>query len=151
MAHQQKIKLFYERYYPFIITAIVVLLLFFFNDTEIVEKLYHAAHDTTFLTAIITAESIFFGFLLTTLSSLLQSKSKAIQLIIEHGRFPELVKYNKSAVCFSFLSVVFTSLFLLTRNFSYCFYGFFILIWATIVIDSFILCYRFLRLFYKLI
>lgn len=73
-----------------------------FKDNEIIDKCYYKCFDKTFISALVTAESIVFGFLLTTMVTLMQLNNSAIKNLIDTNRFPELIQYNKTAVIYSF-------------------------------------------------
>lgn len=108
----EQIKLYisnkWEKLYPLLFSSMICLLLYFFKDNEIIDKCYYKCFDKTFISALVTAESIVFGFLLTTMVTLMQLNNSAIKNLIDTNRFPELIQYNKTAVIYSFLSVILT-------------------------------------------
>lgn len=108
------ISLWVEKYYPLLFTIVICVLLYVFRSMPVINYLYISVYDDTFLTAILTALSIIFGFLLTALTTLYQSPSRAVKEIKQVGRFDELISYNKKAVKWVFFSVVFTAVFLLS-------------------------------------
>ena len=92
------ISLWVEKYYPLLFTIVICVLLYVFRSMPVINYLYISVYDDTFLTAILTALSIIFGFLLTALTTLYQSPSRAVKEIKQVGRFDELISYNlKSA------------------------------------------------------
>lgn len=92
------ISLWVEKYYPLLFTIVICVLLYVFRSMPVINYLYISVYDDTFLTAILTALSIIFGFLLTALTTLYQSPSRAVKEIKQVGRFDELISYNKKAV-----------------------------------------------------
>ena len=103
----------------------------------------------TFISALVTAESIVFGFLLTTMVTLMQLNNSAIKNLIDTNRFPELIQYNKTAVIYSFLSVILTCVFLLTLEIQIPYYNIFVAIWIFVMNMVIFLSYRFLNIFYS--
>lgn len=72
------ISLWVEKYYPLLFTIVICVLLYVFRSMPVINYLYISVYDDTFLTAILTALSIIFGFLLTALTTLYQSPSRAV-------------------------------------------------------------------------
>ena len=66
----EQIKLYisnkWEKLYPLLFSSMICLLLYFFKDNEIIDKCYYKCFDKTFISALVTAESIVFGFLLVS-------------------------------------------------------------------------------------
>lgn len=147
------IKLYFERWYPFLGTSILCLILFYFRNKSIVISMSDALYDSTFLTAILTALSIIFGFLLTSLATIYNSESKPVQALKDAGRFKELIAYNKTAVKWIFFSVILTSIFLLSFKIENTipYYEYFGSLWVYTTIYAMFLSYRFLGIFYALI
>lgn len=149
---KNKLWLILERYYPFALTVIVCTCLYFSQNNWFVHEMFQAIEDDTFLTTIIAALSIAWGFLLNAFTLLLQSNSKAIMMIHSLKRFPELVNYNKVAVYYVFATTILTSiLLLLVKSEHISPHSILKSVWTFLVILCIFLCYRFLRLFYKLI
>lgn len=94
----EQIKLYisnkWEKLYPLLFSSMICLLLYFFKDNEIIDKCYYKCFDKTFISALVTAESIVFGFLLTTMVTLMQLNNSAIKNLIDTNRFPELIQYR---------------------------------------------------------
>lgn len=149
----QKVSLYIERFYPFVCTLIICSALYFCRNYNMIRLLYSSIFDSTFLTTILTALSIVFGFLLTAFSTMYSSNSTSITLIKKARRFEEIIFYNKITVIWMFVSVVLTSLFLMTYNLEAQIphYDYFVAFWVYSTIYSVILSYRFLNLFYILI
>ena len=147
------ISLWVEKYYPLLFTIVICVLLYVFRSMPVINYLYISVYDDTFLTAILTALSIIFGFLLTALTTLYQSPSRAVKEIKQVGRFDELISYNKKAVKWVFFSVVFTAVFLLSFKLDSKkqHYDFFVGVWLYITVYSTFLSYRFLDIFYVLL
>ena len=61
----EQIKLYisnkWEKLYPLLFSSMICLLLYFFKDNEIIDKCYYKCFDKTFISALVTAESIVFG------------------------------------------------------------------------------------------
>lgn len=149
----KKISLLVEKRYPFFCTLAICVILYCLRDTLIVKSLYKFLFDATFLTAILTALSIVFGFLLTSFATIYNSESNPVKAIKEANRFDEVVKYNRQAVRWIFCSVILTSLFLLSYKLdaSVLYYDYFVAIWTYSTIYSVFLSFRFLDIFYVLI
>lgn len=147
------ILLWLERYYPFLSTMVICVLLYVFRSTSAISNLYMSVYNDTFLTAILTALSIIFGFLLTALTTIYQSTSQSIKEVKQAGRFDELISYNKKAVKWVFFSVVLTAIFLLSFQLESKIprYDYFVGIWIYVTIYSTFLSYRFLDIFYILL
>lgn len=148
---QKKKSLMKERYYPYVYTSLICLFLYYHQSNDIVMEIYQSICSDVFLTAMLSVFSIIFGFLLSTIALLLQSKSKPIEEMQKAGRLPELVKYNSDAVKSVFLSTVLTSILLLTykvENIPY--YDCLVSAWVAITILSTLFSHRFLKLFYIL-
>lgn len=140
-----------ERCYPYFFTFIICLFLYYNQEKYIIKEMFQSICNDTFLTTIIAALSIAWGFLLSTFTILIQSNTKAIAEIRRVKRFSELVNYNKTAVYCVFITTILTSILLLIikiKNITYLY----VLksIWVILIILSIFLCYRFLRLFYIL-
>ena len=77
----EQIKLYisnkWEKLYPLLFSSMICLLLYFFKDNEIIDKCYYKCFDKTFISALVTAESIVFGFLLTTMVTLVNTQFRA--------------------------------------------------------------------------
>lgn len=148
-----RVKLYFERWYPFLGTSILCSILVCFRNKTIIVSISDALYDSAFLTAILTALSIIFGFLLTSLATIYNSDSKPVQALKDAGRFKELISYNKTAVKWIFFSVIFTSIFLLSFKIenSIPYYEYFVSLWVYITIYAMFLSYRFLGIFYALI
>lgn len=149
----QRVGLYIEKFYPFICTLIICGTLYFCRNYNIIRLLYSSIFDATFLTTILTASSIIFGFLLTAFGTIYSSNSTSITAVKKAHRFEEIVFYNKIAVVWMFISVVLTSLFLMTYNLEAKIphYDYFVAFWVYSTIYSTILSFRFLDLFYILI
>lgn len=149
----KKLNLFFERSYPLLFTLLISLLLYTCRDSNVIKLVYDSLFDATFLTAILTALSIVFGFLLTSFGTIYGSESAAVKAIKKFKRFPELVSYNKVAVHWVFFSVILTSLFLLSYKLDPAIphYDYFVAVWVCSTIYSVLLSFRFLDLFYVLI
>lgn len=149
----EQIKLYisnkWEKLYPLLFSSMICLLLYFFKDNEIIDKCYYKCFDKTFISALVTAKSIVFGFLLTTMVTLMQLNNSAIKNLIDTNRFPELIQYNKTAVIYSFLSVILTCVFLLTLEIQIPYYNIFVAIWIFVMNMVIFLSYRFLNIFYS--
>lgn len=94
------ISLWVEKYYPLLFTIVICVLLYVFRSMPVINYLYISVYDDTFLTAILTALSIIFGFLLTALTTLYQSPSRAVKEIKQVGRFDELIIRKPLNGCF---------------------------------------------------
>lgn len=145
--------LFWERLYPFLCTLVICVILYVCQDYKLVRLIYNSLFDATFLTAILTALSIVFGFLLTSFSTIYNSESVPVKTIKQSKRFPELVAYNKVAVRWIFYSVILSSIFLLSYKLdaTIFYYDYFVAVWVYSTIYSVFLSFRFLDLFYALI
>lgn len=148
-----KFSYYIEKYYPSIGAAGICGALYLLRENRCIQFLYTGLYDDTFLTAILAAISIIFGFLLTAFSILCQSNSRPVNELHLLDRFSELVIYNKKAVKCMFYNIILTSIFLLTHDKESDFvrYDFFVAIWIYFIIYSSLLSYRFLNIFYKLI
>ena len=100
----EQIKLYisnkWEKLYPLLFSSMICLLLYFFKDNEIIDKCYYKCFDKTFISALVTAESIVFGFLLTTMVTLMQLNNSAIKNLIDTNRFPELIQEDSGNIFF---------------------------------------------------
>ena len=139
----------WEKLYPVIYSSLICLLLYFLKVNKIIDECYSKCFDKTFLSALVTAESIVFGFLLTTMVALMQLNNSAISNLIDANRFPDLIQYNKTAVIYSFLSVTLTCIFLLTSEIQIPNYNIFVAIWVFTMSMVVFLSYRFLNIFYS--
>lgn len=148
-----KISYYIEKYYPSIGAASICIVLYLLRENNFIRFLYIGLYDDTFLTAILAAISIIFGFLLTAFSIICQSNSTPINELHSSNRFSELVTYNKQAVKGMFYNIILTSIFLLTHDKENDFvrYDYFVAIWIYFIIYSSLLSYRFLNIFYKLV
>lgn len=149
----QRVALYIEKFYPFVFTLIICGTLYFCRNYSTVKLLYSSIFDATFLTTILTALSIIFGFLLTAFGTIYSSDSASVTAVKEVHRFKEIVFYNKIAVIWMFISVVLTSIFLMSYNLETKIphYDYFVALWVYSTIYSTILSFRFLDLFYILI
>ena len=146
-----KLNRWVEKVYPYVVTLIICCSLYLMQDRSIVKQMFNGINNETFLTTVITALSIAWGFLLTTFTFLLQSNAKALEYIRQKRRFPELIQYNKIAVYISFLGTVYTLLLLLLyKTINITELDIMKSLWVILVILCTILSYRFLRLFYIL-
>ena len=142
-----------EKFYPIVLSIGICIAILILRENKIIRTLYSGFFNDTFLTTVLTAVSIIFGFLLTAFSVIYQSDSKVVAELRKANRFKEFVSYNKTAVIWLFINIILTSLFLLTysnRN-TFNYYDYFVFTWGFSVIYSSILSYRFLCIFYKLI
>jgi hypothetical protein len=142
-----------EIWYPFCLSLIITTMSFFWFSKYITFNLIciKLVSDSV-LSVLITIQSALFGFFLTILALLLQMNNKAINMVKEFEKFPDLVRFSKKAV-YSSLIVIFISIFiLLTKNvpidrdfktLTYYFFGF-ILLYNTLS------SYRFVGVFYLL-
>lgn len=87
-----------EKYYPLIGAILLCLALYLFRTNKCIQYLYIGLYNDTFLTTILAAVSIIFGFLLTAFSMICQSNSKPVQALHKLQRFNELINYNKVSV-----------------------------------------------------
>ena len=156
-----KTKLFWERYYPYILAIIFVVIAVVISNLEfikcikatdgnyLVDKITNKMFADTVLGNILTIGGILFGFLLTVLAIVLQMDSPNIKELKKVGRFHELVSYNKQAVLAILIMMIFTVVLLISNNCidSY-FYIVFKYIWGAVSVLSMLLTYRFLDIFY---
>ena len=149
----QKILKYWESYYPVILSAILTMIFFFLCRIPLKEKVF----SKEIISVTINITGILFGFLLTVLALLLQSDSKSLKLIKVYGRFGELIKFNKSAVYASALSLILSLIFLIFIDLKpeKCFYIYlyesFKWFWFFILMTTILKTYRYVDIFYNLI
>lgn len=148
-----RVSYYIEKYYPLISAILLCLALYLFRTNKCIQYLYIGLYNDTFLTTILAAVSIIFGFLLTAFSMICQSNSKPVQALHKLQRFNELINYNKVSVKWMFYNIILTAIFLLSHHNESIFihYDWFVAFWIYSIIYSSLLSYRFLNLFYKLI
>ena len=105
-----------EKYYPLISTILLCLALYLLRTNKLIRHLYVGLYNDTFLTTILSAVSIIFGFLLTAFSIICQSNSKPVKALHELQRFNELINYNKVSVKWMFYNIILTAIFLLSHH-----------------------------------
>ena len=123
---------FIEKIYPMFLSVVICSLLYYYRDNTIVQNIYAGVFNDEFLTAILTAASIVFGFLLTAITIIYQSENQIIIELKRAGRFQELINFNKTAVKWTFYLVVTTSIFLMTYECAHSipFYHYFVGLWV---------------------
>lgn len=144
---------FWESYYPAILSVLLTMIFFFLCKVSIKEKVF----SKEIISVVVNIAGILFGFLLTVLALLLQSDSKSLKLIKVYGRFGELIKFNKSAVYSSALSLVLSLIFLIVIDlkpeisFHIYLYDFLKWFWFFILMTTLLKTYRYVDIFYNLI
>lgn len=144
--------LFWEKKYPYILTAVISLTIYFLRSNNYVQILKNHLLSESFISSLLATYSIIFGFLLTVLTLAVSSSSKGFSLLYESGRLSEYISYNKQAVKTIFVSII-ISLFILpiTENtLNPCICKMALYFWGIMNLLSFILTYRFLDIFYAL-
>lgn len=135
------------------LSIIICFLLYYYRNNAIVQNIYAGVFSDEFLTAILTAASIVFGFLLTAITIIYQSESPIIVELKRAGRFQELINFNKTAVKWTFYLVIITSIFLMTyeRAHSIPYYDHFVGLWVYMVFYTCLTSIRFLKIFYLIL
>ena len=158
MNHTMKAgRLLWERNYPYIIALLLIIMIGILSHEDlpcqiIMDQLKTKILSENILGAILTVESILFGFLLTVLTLTLQSDATSINEIKRAGRISELISYNKNAVITSFLTIITTTIVMLTHDITtHYLYTAFLYLWGFITLTNLLSTYRFLDIFYALI
>lgn len=143
----------WEKWYPSLI-ALFATVCFYIFDTEDIKKVLFTKE---IMNTCITISGILFGFLLTILALLLQSESKAIELIKKYNRFGELIHYNRIAVYSSALSLILSFVLLIIIGLSITKSHWIIaldilkVIWLYFTLATMTKTYRYIDIFYTLI
>jgi hypothetical protein len=142
-----------ERYYPYLILAAYLILIFIpavqVLLSEYIRKALISFAYRDLISQVMTIESILFGFLLTVLAITVQTNTSAIIHIKEAGRFNELISFNKQSI-YSSIITVFISLILYllpTKTPDPTI----LLLWMGLTLLSFLLAFRYVRLFFIII
>lgn len=142
-----------EKIYPMFLSIIICFLLYYYRNNTIVQNIYAGVFSDEFLTAILTAASIVFGFLLTAITIIYQSESPIIVELKRAGRFQELINFNKTAVKWTFYLVITTSIFLMTYEYAHSipYYFHFVGLWVYMAFYTCLTSIRFLKIFYLIL
>lgn len=136
-----------------LLTAIICFLLYHNRENIIVQNIYVGVFNNDFLTAVLTAASIVFGFLLTAITIIYQSETPIIVELKRAGRFQDLINFNKTAVKWTFYLVIATSIFLMTYEHanSIPYYDYFVGLWVYMAFYACLTSIRFLKIFYLIL
>lgn len=152
-SRRRKHSKFIEVSYPLIISLIFII----FSVSKWGSDLFSNYLSSTitvfdfrsFISTVITIESIIFGFLLTALALTIQTSTPSMTHIRQSGSYKKFIRYNKWAAYCSLLVVILSAiLFLCPEKLPDYLY---IKIWFGFIIFSFLLTYRYLRIFYIVI
>lgn len=142
-----------EVHYPWAISLLVATGLGLLVPASTLDQLY----SNEILSSIITISGILFGFLLTMLTLLLQTKNKAMELLVKNNRLKELINYNKWAVYFAGILTILAFILQILNRVDYVCNLPFIAIdavricWLLIILMTLLYTYRYLDIFYTIL